>query len=302
MSAWRSMQDVLLIARFELLRALRTRRALAMVLTWLVVCVGGAVLFVQGLAEAEEAVAATLGVPPARWPGTLTEQLRESDGVRRVLRAVTGDAAAVDDVARWPFLAIFNLWLGLLLVPFLAALQASEAVAPDVASRAIRYELLRTGRGEIVAGRLLGQLGLMAVAVAVSLAGVWTVGMTMMARQSPFELAYGLVALGGRSVVFALPYVGVGMAASMVTASPGWARVLALTATASTWGLYGLAMAAEEAPWTWLADAVLPLLPPSWMLSFWRLDTSLLEPVVVCVALGAAWTAVGAMVLARRDL
>jgi hypothetical protein len=58
----------------------------------------------------------------------------------------------------------------------------------------------------------------------------------------------------------------------------------------------------DEAPYTWIADVALPLLPQTWMAGLWRLDAGLVVPVVVCAALGVVAASLGGVVFARRDL
>lgn len=302
MSPLRSVVDTLLVARFEVLRAIRTWRALALVLVYLLASAGGAYLFVEGLAVAESRLAEQLGVPATRWPGPMLDRLRESDEMLRMLTSLVGDEGLVRELVHWPFLAIFQLWQGFLLVPFLAAAAAAEALALDVGTRAIRYEALRTGRAELVAGRFLGQVGLTVFATLVALAGVWAVGMTFMTGQDPLVLAWGLLVLGLRAVPFAVPFVGLGVACSSLTSSPAWARVLALAATAGTWGLYGGLVWAERPRWPWIADALLPLLPQTWMGGLWEPGADAFVSAVTCVALGLITAGVGTLRFARRDL
>ena len=78
----------------------------------------------------------------------------------------------------------------MLFVPFLAATAASEAIALDLRSRALRYEALRAGRAEILLGRFAGQLLLAGVAMAASLVGVWTLGVTLSSDPQPLGLAW----------------------------------------------------------------------------------------------------------------
>lgn len=298
-ASWR---DALLVARFEVGRAMRTRRALALIAVYLVAHLGGCWLFVQAVGELEAALAGQLGVASARWPGTMMGQLRESESLLRILRFFVGDEGLVEDLARWPVLAIFDTWLGLLVAPFFAATAAAESISTDVSTRALRYEALRTGRAEIVAGRFLGQVGLMTLAAAVSWVGVWALGMSIMVGHGPVELAVGLVLLGGRAVVYAIPFIGLGVAASQLTASSAWARVLALSGAVGGYVAYGLALLAEGAPWTLLADLALPLLPASWMRSLWALDLRAVAASAACVGLGVATVALAFLLFRRRDL
>jgi hypothetical protein len=218
------------------------------------------------------------------------------------MKMFVGDEALVAQLVQWPTLVIFQLWQGFLLVPFLAATAASESLALDVQSRAIRFEALRTGRPELIAGRFVGQLALSVFATLVALVAVWVLGITLMIGQDPVELAVGLLVFGPRAILYALPFAGLGIACSAFTSSPAWARVLALTLTAGSSIAYGVLSWVSDPPWTWVADVVLPLLPQTWVGGLWRPDGELLTSSLVCVGLGVAAAGVGYVRFARRDL
>ena len=76
-----SARDTALVARFEIVRAVRTWRALALVVLYLVATAGGARIFVDFLSSLENRLAETLGVPPTDHPGAMTARLLEE--VRR---------------------------------------------------------------------------------------------------------------------------------------------------------------------------------------------------------------------------
>jgi ABC-type transport system involved in multi-copper enzyme maturation permease subunit len=302
MSLRRSLVDTLLVARFEVLRAVRTWRALALIVLYVLANAGGAYLFVEILGQVEGQLADQLHVPRTRWPGPLMDQVRQSPEILKLLQALVGDPGVAKELVHWPLLAVFQLWQGFVLVPFLAAAAAAESIAVDVQSRAIRFEALRTGRSELVAGRYLGQLALSVVATLAALASVGVVGTVLMVGQDPLELAAGLLVLGLRAVVFALPFAGIGIACSSLTSSPAWARVLALVAVAGTWVGYGVLSWAERAPWTTVADVLLPLLPQTWLDGLWRPGGALLASSLVCAGIGVAVAGLGYVRFARRDL
>lgn len=302
MSWTRSLVDTALIARFELLRAIRSWTALAVVLMYLIANVGGAYLFIRVLGQLESSLADQLHVATTQWPGSMTEQLRNSKQMMSMLDTLVGSHATAAALIDRPFLAVFQLWQGIVLIPFLAATTAAESISSDVRTRAIRFEVIRTGRAEVVAGRMLGQIGLCLVATCVSLIGVWILGLATMAPQDPLALAWGMVELGLRAVVFAVPFTGLGIAASELTASPAWARVLALGGTASSWVTYWILSAMSERPWTYVADTLLPVMPQSWLQGLWQPAAGLATSMAACVGLGAVIAALGFVRFARRDL
>lgn len=298
----RSLRDVLLVARFELLRAIRTWQALALVMLYLVATTGGAYLVVRAIGLMEQALAETLGVPATKTPGTMLDRLMASDELRRFLTEMLGEGDGLTMALTTPLLASAHLWLTLLLVPFLAASSSAECISVDLRSRALRFEVLRTGRMELVLGRYLGQLFLSAVASLVALFGVWAVGMIFMVGNSPVGLLVSLLWLSLRGWTYAMPWVGLGVGCSQLTASPAWARVLAVGGTAGTWVAYGLFQWASDTRYGLLADTLLPLFPQSWLSGFWSTGLNWVPSALVCAALGVSALAVGYVPFSRRDL
>lgn len=293
-------QDVLSVARFEVLRAIRTWRALAFAVVLIIANVGSTWLFIQGIGQMEQQLARSLGVATTSRPGAMMEQLRQGESFREMVEALTGSSSPA--VMDQPILAVFQLWIGMIFLPFFGAATASEAIAADVQTGAIRFEALRTGRAELVLGRSLGQLAIIASALVLTLVSVWGLGQVSMVGQSPGELATALVWWGGQACLFALPFLGVGIACSQWTTSPVWARILALCVTAGTWIAYGWVSWVSSSPWVYLADILAPLLPQTWMGGLWQSGGSWAASALALAGLGLAAVGLGFVRFARRDL
>lgn len=298
---WVSTRDALLVARFELIRAVRTWQALALIAMYLVATGGGGWIFVQILAEAEGALADTLRVARAPYPGTLTAELVHNSTFREMVGAMVGDDRLVDTVLAWPFLAVFHLWLSLLIVPYLATFTSAESISADLRTRAVRFELLRTGRLELAVGRFVGQAlltlfaGLLAGSVTVA------VGLGFMAAQSPIDLAWGAAVMSLRAWSWGLPFVGIGLLCSQLTASPAWARVLAIGATSGTWVAYGLTTWAAHAGYgVWVAP-IKAVLPSVWVRMLWEGGLNTGAAALYFASLGLAATWLGHQWRSRRD-
>jgi hypothetical protein len=297
-----SLHDVLLVARFEVLRAVRTWRALALILLYALTTAGCTWIFVKFLGAIENEVATSLGVPRTDKPGAMLDRALESNVLREFIGAMTGNSSFLDNIMAWPLLAVFFLWIGFGLLPFFAASTSAECIAIDVQSRAIRFELLRTGRAELVLGRFFGQCFLTGAGLMASAVAVFGVTQYTMVEQDPLELGLGLLGVVPRAWFFGLPFIGIGVAASQVTASPAWARVLAICATTLTWAAYGLAKWAETSDYPWLADVAMQVLPQGWMGGLWSTGVVWLAPGVSCAGLAGATVVLGYLVFARRDL
>ncbi|MEQ1500799.1 MAG: ABC transporter permease subunit [Myxococcota bacterium] len=297
------MRDILLVASFEVRRAIRTWRAVALLVLYAVASGGGAWMFTRFVWLLENTLAEQLHVAKTRVPGAMLAQLVKTDTWREVLTGMTGSPELVDALSPVPPLALFALWFGFLVVPFFAASASAECLAIDVNSRAIRYEAQRTGRLELVLGRFVGQLALTTVAAVGALVVVWIVGMTAMVGNAPLGLAGWLGWYLPRTLAFGVPFVAIGVAASALTASPAWARLLAVGATAGSWVAFGLARWAEdEGKYVVLADVALQVLPQGWLRGLWHPGAGWLASAIACVALGGVLVALGYVPFSRRDL
>jgi len=297
------MRDVLLVARFEILRAVRTWRALALVVLVAVAMGGGAYLFARFVNVLENQLADQLGVPGTEVPGAMLGELMASRTYRDVLTQLFPDPDRLEWVLGLHPSALFFFGLATLLVPFFAATASAESLAIDVQSRAIRFEALRTSRLDLVLGRFTGQLGIMTVAVAVAVLAALAVTLLTMVVVDPVDLALDLGMFAVRAWIFGVPFVGIGIAASQLTASPAWARVLAIGATIGTWQITAFAVwAAEELGRPELGDLVMLAMPQAWLDGLWGpgldwLGSLVIELGIAIVALGLAYP-----VFARRNL
>jgi hypothetical protein len=259
-------------------------------------------MFAEFVGMLENTLADQLGVPRTDTPGAMLDTLVASDTWREVATELVGSEHLVEHVLRVPPLALFDLWFSFLIVPFFAASAAAECLAIDVGSRAIRFEAGRTGRLELVFGRFLGQVALTAVATFGAALVVWVTGLATMVIDHPLGLLGWLVVFVPRSIVFALPFVGIGVAASEVTASPAWARVLAVGGTGLSWLLYGFARHGDGNWWEPLCDPGLPILPQGWLRGLWEPGAGWATSALALIALTFAALSVGYTRFAGRDL
>ena len=90
------MRDTLIVAWFDLRESLRSRKALALMVIYLIGAMAATGLFVALLAEVESAVASSLAVSQTNRPGAMTEALMASEELLSIISGFVGD----DDLAR----------------------------------------------------------------------------------------------------------------------------------------------------------------------------------------------------------
>jgi hypothetical protein len=123
-----------------------------------------------------------------------------------------------------------------------------------------------------------------------------------MVGHTPWGLAQWLVLLTSRAWWFSIPFAGLGVAASALTTSSAWARVMAIGATGGSWVLYGVARYFEGGDYAIVADLTLQLLPQGWMRMLWEPGLGWLPAALVLTALGLAAAGIGHARFATRDL
>lgn len=299
-----SVRDALIIARYMLARSLRTRSALLLVALFGLVASGSAYGFTRILLVLENQVARVLQVPQTETPGALMDAVKADVDFLDMLRAmVGGDEALLQWALGLPLLTVTHFWTGLGTLPFIAAAAGAEAVSSDIHDRSIRFELVRAGRLEIVAGRFLGLALLLGVAVFAATVGVWLVAMLGMINNPPLAQMTTLLSMSPRLWMWCLPFCGLGVAASQLTENVNLARLIALAAVAFTWISFGVVEAKVLDGWPQaLAESAQVILPQAWIGSLWGPGWGWLTPAGVFVALAwCAWS-LGYPVMARRNL
>jgi len=288
------LRDVVLIAAFDLRESLRTRRALVLVLLYLLIATSAAGIYVRVLAEITERLGALPELAEAPHAAATMTMVKDSGYQTLLLFFADGDAALANHLATYPVMVLLFAWVSLAVLPWFIALTSYDLIAGDLHLRTIRYAALRTSRGAYVLGKLLGQ--------ALLLTGVAGLGMlpvlVISAIYLPgFELVATLLALLSTwpvTVLCALGYLGVVALASQLCKGPGAARALALGLLLVVW-VFSLL----PAPWDWLR-----------FLSPWYWEMGLFHPapgqrllaIGACLGLCAGYTALGFLRFRRRDL
>lgn len=297
-----SARDAAVVARLQLSRALRTRSAIALCAVYALLAGASAYGFTRLLGLLEEQAARALQVPVTQTPGAMWDRLREQQELRDLFTGLLGDASLLSWALDQPYLSITSFWTGLAVLPFFAAMVGAEAVAPDVRDRCLRFELLRTGRLEVMLGRLGGMALLLSVALLCGTLAIWAVAMVAMVGNGPAEQLTSLLALAPRLWLWTLPFLGLGVAASQLTTNVNQARVLALGAVTASWvGYLRLEWLHELDPQLWMS-LLQPLAPQSWLQGLWGPGLGWATPGLVLAAMGLLMACAGLPVFLRRNL
>jgi hypothetical protein len=300
-------RDTLLVARFELAEALRSRLLLVMMLLFMAGGALGAWGYTAFVSTIESGAARfNLGPQPGEKPGAALGRLRESRSYRDLVHMIVrDDEKKADYFAALPPLVVFYGWAALAFTPWLVLFTSAETIASEVASRGIRFTLLRTRRLAYALGKGLGQAAIVAGVTAASGLVFFFVAWLRLAGFEGRATALGMLGLWPRLMIYNLPMLAWALLASMVTASANLARVLSLG------GAVGLAIIAQVTTLAAARGGSLALLWKAlgFLMPFGHKDGLQYPPgpdfvtdIAVCLALTVLYFSVGYAVLRRRDV
>lgn len=298
-----ALRDASVVAAFDLQSALRSRKALLLLVLYLAGATAASGAFVTLLRSIERTMAETLQVAQTDRPGTMTGSIMESEQLLDVITELVGDGALAAELVRTPPLALFYGWVALTFVPVLVILTSSDAIAADVDSGASRFALVRTSRGAWAVGKLLGQLALMATGIAAGALGSWLVGAFALARFDHLATAVWMLRLGGRACVLGFAWLGLALGISQLTRSANKARafgLIALVLVGVTRQILTIEPVHEKAPA--LIDSLAVLFPGTHVLDLWRPELAeRLPATLILLAIGGTAFMLGHAVFLRRD-
>jgi len=288
-----------LVSVFDFSEAIRSRKAVVVLLLYMAGASIGTWVFLNSLSVAESLVRERLG-SRADGARSVAEALLRSEEFLNVVARLIGDR----DVARaWletPPLALYYGWLSMLFIPLLAVLFASDAISSELSSGSLRFALVRVDRVSWVLGKLCSQAMLMAIGLAASAASVAAMGVMLLDSFDSVPTIEALFALGLRAWWLGLPYLGLALAASQWVASQSGSRALALLGLIAV-GLLprGIAWSAGDSSLAWASQ----LFPRAYVLDLWLPNVLDRLPAMLCLlGLTFIYFGLGFLRFARRDL
>ena len=145
------------ITRYEIDDALRSRRAVNLLLIYLLCSIAACIMFVHILHSIETELVQAIGLQPREETGGATRTLWKSESFRRMLTRLVGVRDLASELLSTPPLAIFFGWVALTFTPLLVILVSSPRIAEEVGTSSVRFVLFRTTRGTWVCGKFAGQ-------------------------------------------------------------------------------------------------------------------------------------------------
>lgn len=166
----RVLQDTWRIARFDLMTAIRTKRALVALLIYLAgaLATGGVLVWVETQFGDKIQMART-AIDTA---DAMSSIKADAPKAYEALSTITdGDEAMARHLLHMPLVLLGFFWTTLTFLPLLVALVSYDIVNSEVTNRSARFVLLRTDRLSLLLGKMLSHgLLFLAVTIAANLA------------------------------------------------------------------------------------------------------------------------------------
>jgi ABC-type transport system involved in multi-copper enzyme maturation permease subunit len=292
-----SLRSIGLVAQFDLFESLRSRKAIALILIYVVISLAGSALFIQGLNRLRARIEDRLGADVA------TEVLESEQTVDAIAELVDDDKDFARSIVTTPPLALFNGWLALTFIPLVVMLTSTDAVSNELVTGSARYALFRVDRLSWALGKLAGQALLMIVGIAVGTLASYLLGAAMLDGFKAADTAWWMARLAGRAAIYGFAYLGVALCASMLVKSNGGARGIGIGMLFLLW-MFGSILGAEVvvkiAP-TFI-NAVHGLFPNAYWTDLWRpAIRDRLFAMAALLVIGAVYFGLGYLRLSRRD-
>jgi ABC-type transport system involved in multi-copper enzyme maturation permease subunit len=153
------LKDVWLIARFDLVTAIRTKRALLAILVYALGAFLTAAALVQIDAKIGDRLELVKSMANVSVPLKVEGQADQSTSVVKALSfLVGGDEDLVLHLLQIPLVVLGFFWTTLTFLPFLIALVSHDLVNIEVRNRSARFILLRTSRAALLLGKTVSHL------------------------------------------------------------------------------------------------------------------------------------------------
>ena len=216
-SLWRIAQTALC----EWENALRSRRALVLLLLYLaaaVLCMNGTI---SVLGKMETELVRVLRLPDSGQAGVVSETLWKSKSFRNMIAAGVDDRLVFEDISKRHPVELLYAWFAFFCAPLLVVLVSGTRVAEDLRTGVARYMLVRTSRLEWSLGKYAGQALMIACALAVSAVGAWCVALYRLPAATACRLFLPMLGWGASAWFYSLAWLGLALGLSHLTRRHG---------------------------------------------------------------------------------
>jgi ABC-type transport system involved in multi-copper enzyme maturation permease subunit len=289
---------------YEWFDALRSRRALVVLLLYMATSAGTMYGAIGILRKIEKELVTVLQLPASENPGAITTTLWKSKPFKRMIRDTVKNKEVYDDIQGKNPIELIFAWLSFLYMPILVVLIASNRIPEEMGSGAVRYIAFRTSRGAWVLGKFLGQVSLLALAVILSGLCAYLVARLRLGKYAPLEVVWQMSFWAIRAWIYSIPYVGLVMGLSLFTKSASKATIFGILALVGLSIISGLTtFHGGDTGWRALLPYIASLFPADYEMLLWRSNLqALLTGSIFLLTLGFSYLGIGFIFFQKRDL
>ena len=216
----KSLARIVRSAVCELGSAIRTRRALVILVLYLAASILTMYSMISVLGKMETQLAETLQLPTDDGKsGVVSTALWKSRPFQRIVKAIVGDELVYADISGLHPAELIYAGFAFFYVPILTILIGSNRVADDLHSGAVRYMITRVTRFEWSLGKYIGNAFLMLPALLAGALAAWIVASIRLAGADSFALLPPMLVWAVKGWLFSLAFLGVALGISHLTHS-----------------------------------------------------------------------------------
>jgi len=292
------------VACYEWFDALRSRRALVVLLLYLAAAVCNMYWSINLLHKLETELASALQLPASEQAGVVSTALWKSKPFQRMMTKMTQNDLVLRDITGKHPVELIYAWFAFFYTPLLVVLVAGNRIAEEIGSGSVRYVIFRTSRASWSLGKFVGQTLMIGLALMLSGASAYAVAKFRLAGSGTPDLFLNMVQWSLRAWIYSIPYLGLAMGLSHLTRSSSKATVMGILAITLCFALSILIRHFTlDTGWRAYLPHLGQLLPDGHKMLLWRNAAApLVAGSATLVTLGVCYLLTGYAFFRNRDV
>lgn len=295
--------QLLQITRYEWFTAIRSRRAIVILLLYMLAAICTMNFAINTLQKMEQELVNLLQLPETEEVGVVSKTLWKSKPFQRIMKEVSRDTNVYNDLVGKHPVELIYAWLVFFYTPLLVVLVSANRISDDIGSGSIRYVAFRSSRLTWSFGKFLGQAGMIGAALLLSGFGAYAVAWVRLHGTS-FELLSHIFQWSLRAWIYSIPYLGLAMGLSHLTRSGSKATILGILSISGCFVISTIAHFNQSSSgWKSIFVYLATLVPDTYRLLLWRSSAaSLATGTVWMFSLALCYLFLGYLAFRKRDI
>lgn len=224
------LRQVWRVACYEWFDALRSRRALVVLLLYMAAAVCNMHWSINLLHKLENELATVLQLPQSGQTGVVSTALWKSKPFQRIMKQMAQNDLVLQDITGKHPVELIYAWFAFFYTPLLVVLVSGNRIAEDLGSGTVRYMIFRISRISWSLGKFLGQTLMIGLALLLSGLGAYAVATCRLYGSGTPDLCANVLQWSVRAWLFSIPYLGLAMGLSHLTRSASKATIMGIIA------------------------------------------------------------------------